>query len=104
MSQGPAEGLSTLRSPRGTAALPRRGFSLQRHLVQWMNHYPPSRLCAATATFGSLLSKIESTECVGLLGVQRGRKAPLSIPPSFFFFLNFIWKGKRRRGDIGQEQ
>lgn len=41
----------------GNAGLPHGKFSLQRHLVLWMNHVAPSLLCAATTAFESLLSQ-----------------------------------------------
>lgn len=42
--------------------------------------------------------KTEDVKFVGLLSVWRGEESPSPPPPFPFFFINFIWRGKRRRG------
>lgn len=73
--------------PGGNAALPHGGFSLQRHLVLWMNHVTPSLLCAATTALNLCSPKTEKMRFARLLCAHRGRKAPL---PSLFFKIYFI--------------
>lgn len=83
----------------GNAALPHGGFSLQRHLVLWMNHVTPSPLCAATTALNLCSPKTEKMRFVRLLHARRGRKAP---SPSLFFFLIyfilFYLEGEEKEG------
>jgi len=74
--------------------LPCSGFSLQRHLVLWMNHVTPSVLRAAATALSLSSPKRENVKFVNLFSVWRGRKAPF-LPPSF---LEILFGGGRGGG------
>lgn len=85
-------------SPGGNAALPHGGFSLQRHLVLWMNHVTPSLLCAATTALNLSSPKTEKMRFVRLLRARRGRKAPSLFFFNIFYFILFYLEGEEKEG------